>query len=102
VLLDDTRLKLIKKHRKEGHERIDDLTLYYQFKEVNDYYLLLGEIYYPIQKKSDWQKLFPLYKIEINSFYKVNKQLLKSDYDSFLIKMSLQANNKFVTQIKQQ
>lgn len=88
VLFKSNYLTLYKKHIKQRVQRSDEDFAYYVFKDKKNYIIKYNHNYYTIKSKSDFFKIFPEQKKDINSFYKTNKTLFKSDYDLFLNKLS--------------
>lgn len=88
LLFKSNYLTLYKKHIKQRNQRLDEDFVYYVFKDKKEYTIKYNQKYYRIKTKSDFSKIFPKQKKNINSFYKINKKLFKSDYDLFLNKLS--------------
>jgi hypothetical protein len=88
VLFESPDLSLYKKHHKTKKERIVHKKVYTDYKE-EDVYLMqrLGK-YHAVSNKNDLIKILPEHKSSINNLYKKNDKLRKSDYDSFLSKIS--------------
>lgn len=88
VLYQSTDLFLYKKHKKNAKKHLTKAHVSYSFKSANQYYCYFNENYYQIKSKSDWIKVFPDRKKEIQSFYSKNKLLLHSNYDAFSVQLS--------------
>lgn len=86
------QLVLYKKHKKVRNKYIVNKVIYSEFKTKNEYYVSFEDGFYELLKKSDWHKLFPEHKKVINGFYRDYKDLLKSDYDLFLIRLADKLN----------
>lgn len=93
TLYDRSSFILYKKNKKNAKKHLTKNYVYYTFKNNNLYYCHINENYYPIKSKSDWIKIFPKQKKEIQSFYRNHKILLRSNFDSFLIQLSDRLNN---------
>lgn len=93
ILSKNPKLILYKKNKKIAKKNINKEFLYYTFKNDNQYYCFTNENYYLIDSKKDWIRIFPEQKKEIQSFYNKNKMLLQSDYDTFLIQLSLKLSS---------
>jgi len=88
LLFQDNYLTLYKKYIKRRSERLDKDFAYYIFKDNKEYFLKHNQKYYSVNSKSNFSKIFPEHKKNINTFYKNNKVLRKSNYDMFLNKLS--------------
>lgn len=89
LLHDDSSYKILKKHRKTDRTVIDDKVLYHRFKEAYFYFLYRDGQFFPLQKKSDWIELYPESRKDINTFYRTNRKMLKTDQDKFVTWLSL-------------
>lgn len=76
---------LYKKHRKLKKKRLDKAVVYFDFLDRYEYVLLYQNMYYPIKGKGSISKIFPEYKKQINTFYKENSSIKKTDPDGFMI-----------------
>ena len=88
VLLENTSLRLLKRHEKNRQKKVKQLGrrrhLYYLFMSSNNYGVLMGSDYKRINSKSDIIKLFPDLRKEINNYYHENWRLRKSQPDRFM------------------
>jgi len=89
ILMERRPFSLYKKHRKTRQEVLDQKIVYSLFKSKNEYYIFLDGIYYRINKKSDWTKIFPDNKKEVNEYYNRYKYLLKTDYKAFVLQLAI-------------
>jgi len=95
ILIKNETLILYKKHKKIRIKQLENSIVYSEFKDSNEFYIFSNNDYNIIKSKVDLIRVFPNYKKEINSFYKDNRILLKSDYDLFLINASKYLNNLY-------
>ena len=94
IMMKDGPLILYKKHRKTRQDFLDQKIVYSQFKSKNEYYVFFDNIYYQINRKSDWTRLFPGSKNQVNDYYVKNKHLLKTDYDAFILQLARKIANE--------
>ena len=81
------------KHLKNMQKRINDEGLYYNFTEENQFFIEYKTLFYKINRKSDIFKIFPEYKKQINEFYFMNREILKSDKNQFMENLMKYINN---------
>lgn len=93
-------LSLLKKHKKSSTKHYSGRLTFYRFSESkNEYYLNYNNVYHSISKsKRKLIKILPEYKSEINSFYKSQNDLLKTNHDLFMKKLIINLNNKISKQ----
>ncbi len=88
-----SNLILYKKNKKIAKKHLTKKYIYYTFNIKNQYFYYFNNDFYLINSKSSVIKIFPKYKKEINSFYNKNKNLLNSDFDAFIIQLSVKISN---------
>ncbi len=79
---------LLKKYHKKRSKVPIKGIFFDKFKEDNSFYLLINNMIHKIEKKKDWQKLFPKKKKEIIKFYQNNKWVLKKSKLGFNLALS--------------
>lgn len=84
-LLSNSFFTLYKKHKKLKKKRLDESVVYFDFLDKYEYVLLYKSAYYPVKGKGSISKVFPEFKKEINTFYKENSSIKKTDPDGFMI-----------------
>lgn len=89
----NSNLILYKKNKKIAKKHLTKKYIYYSFSKKNQYYFYFNNDFYIINSKSSVVKIFPNYKKEINSFYNKNKNLLNSDFDAFIMQLSVRISN---------
>ncbi|PCJ94937.1 MAG: hypothetical protein COA50_11180 [Flavobacteriaceae bacterium] len=73
------------KHKKKDFDRKDRRSLYYEFiNSKNGYLLWYNNSYAVIDSKKDVSTIFPELKREIDNFYSIARSLRNSDLDSFM------------------
>ena len=88
ILLDNKNMTLLVRYNKSLKKIQDKEFVYYEFlNEDKDYLLDFKGQYYVITSRRDIIDLFPDKKKRIRDFYRDEKSLRKSDYNSFLQKM---------------
>ncbi len=88
ILTENNGVICYKRYRKSQKKYIQNKNIYYEFSSFNEYVLNIPSGIYPIKSKSDFIKVFPEYKNEINNFYRKNKKLIDSNYDMFLAQLT--------------
>jgi len=87
-VLSGAKLKFLIRHQKIKSELHRDFVMYAEYKMAKKEYLVSFENSYKwIKSKSDLIDLFPELKAQIHSYYKVNRQLKRLDYDKFLTEL---------------
>ena len=76
------------KHRKRMKDKIVNNVVQYRFTENNFYVFQYKNEYHSIFSIKDLKKNFPEYKEQINTFYKIHKQLYKKDNSTFMIRLT--------------
>ncbi len=96
ILYKGTEIVLLKKWFKDKSDRIVGQSVVHKF-DVNFIFLVSfnGKLDV-INSKSDLKKLIPDKSNEINSFYKEQKSVLKSDPDSFMKQLIIQLDNNII------
>lgn len=77
-------VSLYTKHYKFKEEYIIEKLLYDKFSKKDKNILFFNDSYYEVNSKKDLKKIFPEQKKQINTFYKKNKSLKKSDNNAFI------------------
>ena len=88
ILTENNGVICYKRYRKSQKKYIQNKNIYYEFSDFNEYILSIPSGIYPIKSKSDFIKVFPEYKNEINNFYRKYKRLIDSNYDMFLAQLT--------------
>lgn len=88
IITDNKGVLCYKRYRKSQKKYIQNKNIYYKFSAYNEYILSTPTDIYPIKSKSDFIKIFPEYKNEINNFFRKNKKLINSNYDKFLAQLT--------------
>lgn len=93
-------LSLFKKHKKTSTKHYSGRLTFYRFNESkNEYYLYFNNNYHRVSKsKIKLIKALPDFKNEINSFYKSQNDLLKTNHDLFMKKLIVYLNDKISKQ----
>ena len=92
LMHEGTALKLFKKNKKIQNKVLEKKVVYYQFRAKDEYYLLYNDLFYPVKSKSDFLKIFPNNKRQINDYFASNKYLMKTDYDAFILQAALKVD----------
>ncbi|MCK5677423.1 MAG: hypothetical protein KAH72_02980 [Flavobacteriaceae bacterium] len=93
IVYKNSNLILYKKNKKIAKKHLTKKYIYYSFSKKNQYYFYFNNDFYIINSKSSVVKIFPNYKKEINTFYNKNKNLLNSDFDAFIMQLSVKISN---------
>jgi hypothetical protein len=88
ILTENNDIVSYKRYRKSQKKYIQNKNIYYEFSAYNEYMVSAPSGIFPIKSKSDFIKVFPEYKNEINNFYRKNKKLIDSNYDLFLVQLT--------------
>lgn len=86
-LLVRDEFSVLKKHQKTVKENRDADYRYHTFRKKEKNILLFKNMFYEIDSKRDFYKIFPDKKKQITSFYKSNTFLLKNDFATFVAKL---------------
>lgn len=73
------------KHRKEIKETTINYTLRYDFQEKNYYVLFINKSYQSFESVKELKKILSQREKQIQSFYKIHKDIYKSNIDQFMI-----------------
>lgn len=88
ILATKNQMKLLKRHRKNLDQVLEEDFVYYQFFDAEpEYYLALGKEYFPVNSRRDFLRLFKEDKREIRDFYRNYKSLRRSQSDQFMINL---------------
>ncbi len=93
IVYKSSNLILYKKNKKIAKKHLTKKYIYYTFNFKNQYFYYFNNDFYLISSKSSMIRIFPNYKKEINTFYNKNKNLLNSDFDTFIMQLSVKLNN---------
>ena len=93
ILYKNSVLSLYIKHTKSKHENLDRDYRYYEFKEHTSYLLCFNKRWFIVKGKRDFINIFSEYKNSINNFYKLNRNLRKTNYNEFLESLIGYINN---------
>lgn len=85
-------ISLYIKHRKEKIKIFQTDGVYYNYIYNTDFIIKYNNLFYNIQSEKDIKAIFPLYKKEINSFYKTDRKLERSDKKQFMENLAKQIN----------
>lgn len=88
-------VSLYTKHHKLKEEYIVEKLIYNKFSKSDKNILFYNNNYYEINSKKDLKKIFPKQKKQINTFYKKNKSLKKSDNNAFIKSIIHQIEKSF-------
>ncbi|SDS16565.1 hypothetical protein SAMN05216503_2189 [Polaribacter sp. KT25b] len=83
-LFSENNFVIYKKNSKRVIKSIKSDFYYDEFILNNSYSLLVDDKFVPANEKSDWKKVFPSKKSEINKFFKKNRKKLKTSPDIFM------------------
>lgn len=87
-VLSGSKFKFLIRHQKIKSELYRDFVMYAEYKMAKkEYVVSLDNNYKILKAKSDIIDLFPELKAHIHSYYKVNRQLKRLDYDKFLTEL---------------
>jgi len=93
VIFKSEHLSFYKKNIKTSNKYYSDRSIYYRFKNKDEYLLYFNNEYHKITKsKKSLIKLMPELKKDINSFYKSENELLKINYGLFMKKLMTELN----------
>lgn len=95
VSYSNNKLSLYTKYNKLKANYIIDNLVYSRFLKKDKNILLYNNSYYEINNKKELRKIFPHLKKEINTIYKNNKRLRKTDHNAF-IKTVIQKIEKYL------
>lgn len=85
VLLENSELRLLKRHSQQMSKRLGDRLVYYEFDhQKNDPVLNYDGNYYEISSRRDLFQVFPDRKKEIREYYRSNRSARKSNLDKFM------------------
>jgi hypothetical protein len=87
ALFNKNNIILYKKLIKNRKEYFDKEFIYSVFTEEDKYFIYLKNQIHEISSKGSLIKLFPKQKKDINTFYNTNRQLKKSNLDSWMIQL---------------
>ena len=90
-------LRLFKKNKKIQNKVLEKKVVYYQFRAKDEYYLLYEDVFYPVKSKSDFLKIFPNNKKQINDYFASNKYLMKTDYDAFMLQAAVKVDAALIS-----
>jgi hypothetical protein len=93
VISENNKIKILKLHKKEKNEKLDREYRYEVFKDKDEYYTIVFNDIYELKNKRDFIAILPDFKNQINSFYKAQKKLKKSDNEAFLKLLAVHFNN---------
>lgn len=82
-LLETSIFILLKKHKKNVKRRERNKVVYYEFLSKNEYVLYYNDSYHYVNNKSDFIKVFPKFKKDIDSYYNASRALKRSNKDLF-------------------
>ena len=85
-------LILYTKHHKDINKIVKDDGVFYSYKTKNRFYLLYNNMYYAVNSKNSFIKIFPEFKSKIKSFFSLNSEVYKNDDSEFMKKLILQIN----------
>lgn len=89
VVFQSPHISLFKKYKKIRNEYVYEKSIFNKFKST-DYYLLYSSgNYNKIKSHKDIARLYPEHKSILNSYFKKQKSLRKSDYDLFMEKLMI-------------
>lgn len=93
VLFRSEDLSFYKKNIKSSNKYYSGRSIYYRFKNKDEYLLYFNDEYHKITKsKKSLIKLLPEHKKDINLFYKSESELLKINYGLFMKKLLIELN----------
>ena len=94
IVLEKEQLNLYIKHHKTRKKKMDSKFTYSFFeKGDSNYLLLIDSKYHKIKKKKNWIYVFPNQKKTINTFYKKNKTMLKTNKNEFMLRLAVLMND---------
>ena len=88
IIYEGNNLRVYKKYVKTLKKRLDKDFVYDVFKGKESYLFYYNNKYFQLKSKSSIIKVLPELKKDINSFYKNNNVLKKTNYDMFLEQLS--------------
>lgn len=98
LLLENDRLRLLKKHRKRILRKMNDRIRYYEFKAQDSYYVRYQGDYYQLKGVGTFAALFPEFKETLKRAEATHKSLQQQDKDLYLISvfedLSLELTNQ--------
>lgn len=87
-----SEVSLYTKHRKEKIKVFQTNGVYYNFIYYTDFFIKYSNFFYKVESEKDLKKIFPMYKKEINNYYKTDKKLERSDKKQFMENLTKQIN----------
>ena len=90
VVMETNLSRLVKKNRKTKIKKTYNGLVFNDFELEANYFLVLGNECYPIDKERDWRAILSTDKKEIKTYYKAYASLRKTDSDAFM-KMMFQS-----------
>lgn len=88
VLFEGVEIGVGRKHRKIKEEKLNK-EFYTLFEDKSRYYMFYKGKTYQVNSKKDIIAIIPEFKKEVKATYKEGRALKKSDYDSFLVFMTM-------------
>ncbi|MCM4156201.1 hypothetical protein DHD80_09315 [Gramella sp. AN32] len=93
VILEESNLKLLKKHRLNAREKQDRSMAYYEFEKLDsEYYYVLNNGGYIAADRSDLLEILPDCKNEISKQFKANRSLKRKNPDQFWKELGVSLN----------
>ena len=84
-LIANGHFDLIKKHKKDDRKKMGEKTVYYEFVDKNEYYLLYENKYFRVETRSDITKIFPDYSGEIKKRFPKSRS--RSNREDYLVEL---------------
>ncbi len=75
---------LVRKYRKTLRDRAGSKSVYQEFVQLTNFYLLMNDTSYSVNSKGEWISVFPKKKKAIKEFYKKHNTLKKTDMNGFM------------------
>jgi len=83
VLVSTDMLILLKKHKKKILKKTEDDIVFFEFKDLQQYFVRNDNEYYPIKKSTDLIALFPEHKRSLKQIHDEHALLKKTDTDRY-------------------
>ncbi len=88
VALKNSKFTFYQKHIKNRFKRKDRSTIYYEFKNAtNEYLLFYNNKYHVIKNRKDVSKLFPSLKKDLDTFYNITGSYKNSNPNEFMLSL---------------
>ncbi|WP_223034324.1 hypothetical protein [Hanstruepera marina] len=93
LLYEGEHIVVLKKHDKKKTDKIKEQSVIYEFKPITSFIVTNRTTIATIKSKKDFKSIFPDKMEAVNTFYKNNKSLNKSNPDLFITRLSELINN---------